>query len=198
MARNMESNAVLVIAGSGAPEARAQLDRLADEGALVLTLTREAVLGQDETLLMALRSAAGAALKQGRTVIVRSENWPGAADVTKKLAAKRFIPADEVERRVSTMLARVAEGVIKAGAGRRFVVVGTDTAGAFCQHLGITEMVVVGEVAPGLPALLAKQHGARTESGPVPLLLALKPGAGGGPETLFQAVTNLERLYAAH
>jgi uncharacterized protein YgbK (DUF1537 family) len=178
---------ILVIAGSAAPEARAQLERLAEAGALVLTLTREAVLTQDETLLMALRSAAGAALKQGRHVIVRSENWPGAAEVTRRLAAKRYIPAEEVERRVRTMLARVAEGVVKAAATRRLVAVGTEVGDALCAQLGITERQVVGEAAPGLVvwrAMVAND----------PVFLVLQPGSKGAPETLRQAVATLAGL----
>ncbi|HLO02387.1 MAG TPA: nucleotide-binding domain containing protein, partial [Symbiobacteriaceae bacterium] len=147
------THGILVIAGSDAPEARAQLERLAEAGALTLTLTREAVLGQDETLLMALRSAAGAAVKEGRPVVVRSENWPGAVEVTRRLAAKRYIP--EIEQRVATMLGRVAEGVVKAGAGSRLIVVGTDTGEAVCRQLQITERAVTREVAPGLPVLRA-------------------------------------------
>lgn len=178
---------ILVITGSDAPQARTQLERLAEAGALVLTLTREAVLNQDETLLMALRSAAGAALKQGRPVIVRSENWPGAAEVTRRLAAKRYIPAEEVARRVLTMLARVAEGVIKAGASERIIAVGTETGEALLRHLGINEREIVGEAAPELPALRAAALG-------VSLLLALKPGAAGDPDTLVQAAQNLAAL----
>lgn len=182
-----QHSALLVIAGSAAPEARTQLERLAEEGALVLTLTREAVLTQDETLLMALRSAAGAALNQGRHVVVRSENWPGAAEVTRRLAAKRYIPAEELERRVRTMLARVAEGVVKAGAGRRILAVGTDTGEALCRQLQIAERKIVGEAAPGLPALMVT-------AGTTPLLLALKPGSTGAPDTLVEAVANLAAM----
>jgi uncharacterized protein YgbK (DUF1537 family) len=183
---------ILVIAGSAAPEARAQLERLAEAGAQVLTLTREAVLTQDETLLMALRSAAGAALKQGRHVVVRSENWPGAAEITRRLAAKRFLSAQEVERRVSTMLARVAEGVVKAGAARRLVTVGSDTGEALWRHLGLTKREVVGEVATGLSALLVD---AAVGSGP--LLLVRKPGRSGEPDTLLQAVLHLAAMDVA-
>lgn len=203
-----DSRGILVIVGSDAPETRAQLERLSEAGALVLTLTREAVLGQDETLLMALRSAAGAEVKEGRTVVVRSENWPGAAEVTRRLAAKRYIPA--VEERVATMLARVAEGVVKAGAGRSLIVVGTDTGEAVYRQLQVTERAVIGEVTPGLAVLRAESGLARSAVRAEPaareragsdlvgsLLLVLKPGAYGGPESLLEAVAKLAALELA-
>jgi uncharacterized protein YgbK (DUF1537 family) len=120
---------------------------------------------------------------------MRSENWPGAAEVTKRLAAKRYIPAAEIERRVTTMLARVAEGVIKAGAGSRLVAVGTDTGEALCRHLGIDERTVVGEASPGLTVLQVTAAGK-------PVLLVLKPGSTGEPESLVQAVANLVAIEA--
>lgn len=178
-------NGILVIAGSDRPEARAQLERLAEAGALTLTLTREAVLGQDETLLMALRSAAGAEVKAGRPVIVRSENWPGAVEVTRRLAAKRYIPA--VEERVATMLARVAEGVVKAGAGERLIVIGTDTGEAVCRQLQIGERTAIGEVAQGLPVLRVQSGLARAPVSAGGSALGSGPaqaGSGGGPEAV--------------
>lgn len=199
---------ILVIVGSDRPAARAQLERLAEEGALVLTMTREAVLRQDETLLMALRSAAGAAVKDGRPVVVRSENWPGAVEMTRRMAAKRYIPA--VEERVATMLARVAEGVVKAGAVDRLIAVGTDTGEAVCRQLQISEREVIGEVAAGLPVLRVQSELLRSpvrvgqswteslaesaQSVVGPLLLVLKPGGHGEPESLLQAVATLAAL----
>jgi uncharacterized protein YgbK (DUF1537 family) len=173
----------LVLCGSFAPAARAQVERLADEGALVLTLHREAVLNQDESFLMGIRSGAAAAIKQGRNVVVRSENWPEAAVVTRKLAAKRFIPVAEVEHRVLSMLARAAGDAVEAGGCRRLVAVGTDTCAAMCSQLGVADMTVLKAVAPGLPGLLV--------SGPRHLLLALKAGGTGTPDALVEAVRSM-------
>ncbi|MFZ5825377.1 MAG: amphi-Trp domain-containing protein [Bacillota bacterium] len=171
---------ILALVGSAQEAARAQVERLSDEGALVLTLSREAVLNEDETFLMGIRSGAAAALKQGRHVVVRSENWPGAAEVTRRMAAKRAIPPEEVERRVATMLARVGEGVLAATGGRRLAVVGTETGAALCRQLNLAELLPLGEAAPGVPALLA--------AGDQPLLLVWKPGGSGEPEALSQAI----------
>lgn len=174
----------LVLAGSAKPAARAQVDALADDGALVLTLTRQAVLDQDETFLMGLRSGAAAAIKQGRNVVVRSENWPEAVEMTRRLAAKRWISADEVERRVRTMLARVAEGVVHAvghaGVLRQVIAVGTETSAAVCEQLQIGELRLLYEVCPDLPIMLAQTA--------QPLYVVLKSGASGEPDALRRAI----------
>lgn len=180
----------LVVSGAVAPAARAQLEQLADSGALVLTLHRDTVLNQDESFLMGIRSGAGVAAVHGRDVVVRSENWPEALLVTRKLAEKRWISADALERRVRLMLARVAQGVVlEAKCTRKLIAVGRETSAAVCEQLAITELVVVAEVAPGLPAMLAP--------GPQPFLLVVKAGAGQGPAALVQAVAGLTHLTQA-
>lgn len=177
------SAGTLVLVGSCAPQARAQVEHLADEGALVLTIPREAVLNRDESYLMGIRSGAAAAVKVGRTVVVRSENWPEALLVTRKLAARRGITVDELERRVRTMLAGVAQGAVESAGARRLIGVGTETSAALCEALGITELVTLREVAPDVPVLLAP--------GVRPLLLVLKSGTSGEPDLLGRAVTDL-------
>lgn len=180
------SGGTLVVVGSANPVTRAQVERLADEGALVLTLHREAVLNQDETYLMGIRSGAAAAIKQGRNVVVRSENWPEAITVTRLLAAKRRIPAEEVEQRVSSMLARVGEGVVMAANPQGVIVVGTETGAALCRQLGISALAEVSQVVPGLPVMHSTEQG--------PLRLILKPGGFGGPDTLVEAISHLAAL----
>lgn len=175
----------LVLAGSCLPEARAQVDRLADEGALVLTLPREAVLNLDETYLMGIRSGAAAAIRQGRIVVVRSENWPEAAVITRRLGARRGIPAEEIDQRIVAMLARVGHDVVQTTSARRLVAVGTETSAALCRQLGITELIVGKELAPGVPALLVPGPGPEP-----PLLLVLKAGSTGGPDTLLPVVAS--------
>lgn len=140
---------VLVLVGSAREQARAQVERLAEQGALVLTLSREAVINQDETILMGIRSGAAVAMRTGRNVVVRSENWPGAAEVTMRLAAKRGIPAEEIERRVLAMLARVGEGVLAATGSRRVVVVGTETGRALCRQINLTEPLLLTWIPGG-------------------------------------------------
>lgn len=182
------SGGTLVLVGSYMPQARAQVERLADEGALVLTLHREAVLNRDESYLMGIRSGAAAAIKQGRNVVVRSENWLEALMMTRRLAAKRGIPVDVLESRVREMLARVGQGVVQAAGARQLIVVGTETSATVCRLLGMTEMVLLREIAPGLPFVLVP--------GPSPLLLVLKSGTSGEPDVLTQAAAHLANVTA--
>lgn len=176
----VQSGGALVLVGSCAVQARSQVERLVDEGALLLTLTRETLLNQDESVLMGLRSAAAAAVRQGRTVVVRSENWPEAREVTRRLAARRGVPPAEIESRVGLYLGRVAEGALKALGHLKLVVVGTDTCGAVCRHLGVAE--------PTVPAA------AQTvlAGGAQPVRLLCRAGAAGGPGALIDAVQTLE------
>lgn len=181
--READGYGTLVLVGSAKPQARAQVERLAEEGALVLTLTRQAVLDQDETFLMGIRSGAAAALKQGRHVVVRSENWPEAVEVTRRLAAKRGIAPDEVEQRVRQMLARVGEGVVRAIHLGQMIAVGADTCAALCRQLGLGEPAMLPEAGPGLRTL--------SVPGPEPLQLVLKAGDSGDADTLWQAIQSL-------
>lgn len=181
-------SSILVISGSYLPQARAQVEQLADRGALVLTLNREAVLNQDESYLMGLRSGAAAAVKQGRNVVVRSENWPEAVEVTRRLGARRGIPVDELEARVRTMLARVALGAVQSAEARKVIALGTETGAAVREALGAGEAEALGEAVPGAPALLV--------SGPTPVLLVLMPGSVGQPDALAEAAIRLDELAA--
>jgi|GEM_PF-3933988 len=138
----------LVLVGSYAPAARAYVDQLADDGALVLTIPREAVLNQDESYLMGIRSAAAGAVKQGRTVVVRSENWPEAVLMTRRLAEKRLISPEALDQRVRQMLARAAVGVLHASGARRLIVVGRGTGAETLGLVGDQEGLRV-EVRPG-------------------------------------------------
>lgn len=145
----------LVLVGSSAPQARALVDRLAEEGALVLTIHREAVLNEDESYLMGIRSGAAVAIRQGRTVVVRSENWPEALLVTRNLAARRGISAEQLEGRVLRMLARVAQGVVESTGCHQVLAVGTDTGAAVSAALA---------------------------AGAGPLQLVIRPGSSDGAE----------------
>lgn len=156
----------LILVGSTAPAARALVERLAGEGTLVLTISRQAVLDADESFLMGIRSGAAVAIKRGQTVLVRSENWAGALEVTLKLAAKRWIPAETVSERVRGMLARVAAGVLEATGCGTLAVVGTETGQAVCERLGIADPQA------GLP----------------PLRLLLQEGSTAEAERLLQAI----------
>ena len=181
-----DAGGVLVLAASVMPQTQAQVAALAEAGALVLTLTGEAALTDPEGAFAGLTAAAAEALQGGRHVVVRSENWPVAVAATQALGARLGLDRAAVGKRISTLLARVGEAVLNTTGSRRLITLGGDTSAAACRQLGITETVVLQEIAPGLPSSLAP--------GPRPLLLVLKSGSFGGPDFGLKAIAHLQSL----
>lgn len=177
---------VLAIAGADSSLARAQTEAAAEAGALLLTMTREAVLDSNETFLMGLSAGAATALKQGRDAVIRSENWTGASEVTRRLGAKRGIPGWEVERRVRTLLARAALQVMNGTGASCLIAMGGETAGAAVRALGLAELIPAPEV-PGETAWLVG-------TGEHPVLLGLRHGPTGGEQGLVDALAEARRL----
>lgn len=176
---------MLVIAGSVMPQTRAQVETLQAHGAHVLTLDGAAALGDPDGAVRRLTLEAIAHLDAGRNTVIRTENWPEAVEATRRLGAAQGLAAVEVSRRLSALLARIAEGVLRQTDSRRLVTLGGDTSAAVCRQLGITETVVLDEIEPGLPASLAPD---------LPLLLVLKSGSFGKPEFVQKAIDHLARL----
>ncbi len=80
---------------------------------------------------------------------------------------------------VEEALARVAEGLVARGV-RRMVVAGGESSGAVVGRLGIRQLRIGGEIAPGVPWTYAEtRHG--------PVQLALKSGNFGGPDFFVDA-----------
>lgn len=177
---------VLVVAGSVMPQSRAQVAALEREGALVLTLEGELALTRPERAVSDLVLRAVEALGGGRHVVVRSQNSLEAVEATRRLGQLLGLDAVAVSRRISSLLARTARAVIDETGIRRLVVLGGDTSEAVCRELGVTETLILDEIAPGLPSSLAP--------GPEPLLLVLKAGSFGGPRFVLEAVEHLNRL----
>ena len=84
---------------------------------------------------------------------------------------------------VERTLAAVAKGLVAHGV-RQLVVAGGETSGACVQALGITQMQIGEQIAPGVPWCFAR-------SGDVPLHITLKSGNFGGPDFFAQAFTML-------
>lgn len=175
----------LVLAGSTMPQSRAQVDALAQAGATVLTLDGPAALGDPDGTAADLAERATASMTAGAHTVVRSENWPEAVEATR--AAGRELDLDPIatSRRISMALARAARETLAASGARRLIVLGGDTSAAACRALGMTEALVLDEIAPGLPAL-------RTVD-PPDLLLVLKSGSFGGPSFVLDAIAHLDR-----
>ena len=84
---------------------------------------------------------------------------------------------------VERTLAAVAKGLVAHGV-RQLVVAGGETSGACVQALGITQMQIGEQIAPGVPWCFA-------HSGDAPLHITLKSGNFGGPDFFAQAFTML-------
>ncbi len=101
---------------------------------------------------------------RGETILVHS-------------GARRGGDPHEIERR----LAAVAADAVEHGA-RRVVVAGGETSGAVTRALGVRELAVGTDIAPGVPWM--------TTIGSEPQLsLALKSGNFGGPDFFLEALT---------
>ncbi|MGE5673494.1 MAG: four-carbon acid sugar kinase family protein [Mycobacterium leprae] len=181
-----DAGGVLVLAGSVMPQTQAQVKALADAGALVITLDGRQALTTPDKAVSRIAIDAGGALAQGRHVVVRSENWPEAVEATRKLGAELGMDGVAVSKRISWLLARIGEAVLHGTGSRRLITLGGDTSAAVTRQLGITETVVLAEIAPGLPSTLAP--------GVNPLLLVLKSGSFGGPDFVLKAIDHLKEL----
>ena len=80
---------------------------------------------------------------------------------------------------VEDTLAAIAEGLV-AGGVRRLVVAGGETSGAVVSRLGVRQLQIGPQIAPGVPWTYA-------EGGSAPLHLALKSGNFGGPRFFAEA-----------
>ena len=87
---------------------------------------------------------------------------------------------EEGGRAIEQGLARIAEGLARAGV-RRLIVAGGETSGAAVDRLGLKAFLIGPEIAPGVPVL-------RTVGGGRAMLLALKSGNFGGPDFFADAV----------
>jgi 3-dehydrotetronate 4-kinase len=84
---------------------------------------------------------------------------------------------------VESALAAIAKGLVALGVGQ-LVVAGGETSGACVQALGISQLQIGEQIAPGVPWCYATSDGK-------PLHITLKSGNFGGPDFFMQAFTIL-------
>jgi uncharacterized protein YgbK (DUF1537 family) len=87
---------------------------------------------------------------------------------------------------VEQALARIARGLVEQGV-RQLIVAGGETSGACVQALGIAQLQVGLQIAPGVPWC----HATSDVQGSTPLHLALKSGNFGADDFFLQALARL-------
>ena len=98
-------------------------------------------------------------------------------------AVQNALGAERAGHLVEQVLARIAEGLVRAGV-RNLVIAGGETAGAVVGALGIRALRIGRQIDPGVPW---------TESiGDEPIALALKSGNFGSPDFFVKALAQLE------
>lgn len=100
-------------------------------------------------------------------------------------AVQEKLGRDAAGRLVEETLAAVARGLVIDGGVRRLVVAGGETSGAVVSALGVRQLRIGAEIAPGVPGTVAE---AELDAGPVPIALSLKSGNFGGPDFFAQAL----------
>lgn len=112
-------------------------------------------------------------------VLVHSTAGPSAVR-----AVQERLGASAAGELVEHALAAIAGGLVALGVGR-LVVAGGETSGACVQKLGITQMKIGPQIAPGVPWC----HAACAAAGPEGLHIALKSGNFGQDDFFSKATT---------
>ncbi len=117
-------------------------------------------------------------LMQSGPVLIYSTAEPAAI-----AAVQKQLGVQAAGALVERTLASVAKGLVDLGVGQ-LVVAGGETSGACVQALGINQMQIGPQIAPGVPWCFAHSNGK-------PLHITLKSGNFGGPDFFSQAFTIL-------
>ncbi len=98
-------------------------------------------------------------------------------------AVQNQLGVEEAGALVERTLAAIAKGLVALGV-RQLVVAGGETSGACVQALGITQMQIGPQIAPGVPWCFASSEG-------TPIHITLKSGNFGSQDFFTQAFTML-------
>jgi len=166
-----------VIAGSCSQATQDQVATMQRAGARCLAIdARKAAEDPDAQVASVLRFARES-LAQGPVLVYSTASPDIVKAVQSELGRERA--GDLVER----TLARIAQGLVGLGV-RRLVVAGGETSGAVVQALGITQLMIGPQIAPGVPATLSLSG--------EKLALVLKSGNFGGPDFFREALQVLK------
>jgi uncharacterized protein YgbK (DUF1537 family) len=173
---------VLTVIGSTRTETKRQAERLSERlGAVSIPLDIMKALNKDAQEEM-VKTAANA-IRIGHDVMLNSAPTPEVVSCTKAEAEKLGITPRELEARITSALAEVAESLLTLNISG-IVITGGATALAVTKQLETSEIDILDEVQPGVPVLRLDQYPAVT-----------KAGGFGQPDTLIQATKYLKRKH---
>ncbi|RVT53774.1 3-oxo-tetronate kinase [Rubrivivax albus] len=168
-----------VVAGSCSQATQAQVARFRASGQTAFSVDPLAIARGEDVVAAALQ-ALRPALAQGPVLAYAT------ADPAQVQAVQQALGAARAGALVEDTLARIACGLVQAGV-RQLVVAGGETSGACVQALGLSQLQIGPQIAPGVPWCHAVSPQA-----PDGLLLSLKSGNFGGPDFFLEAFTILE------
>jgi uncharacterized protein YgbK (DUF1537 family) len=172
-----------VVSGSCSQATRGQVARFQSRGGAAwaidpLMLTDDAAV--DRCVQQALAWATPR-LTQGPVLIYST------ADPVQVQAVQQQWGVQAAGERVEQTLARIAQGLVRAGV-RQLVVAGGETSGACVQALQISQLQIGAQIDPGVPWCYA--HSPLVDEA---LHLTLKSGNFGGEDFFHQAFVQLQR-----
>jgi uncharacterized protein YgbK (DUF1537 family) len=170
-----------VVSGSCSQATRGQVARFKAQGGEAvaidpLALTDDAAV---DRCVQETQAWADARLAHGPVLVYST------ADPAQVQAVQQQWGVQAAGERVEQTLARIAQGLVRAGV-RQLVVAGGETSGACVQALGITQLQIGAQIDPGVPWCHAQSP--LVEQG---LHLTLKSGNFGGEDFFHQAFVQL-------
>ena len=169
-----------VIAGSCSSATNAQVTQFVAAGGPAFAIDPLALARDGDVVGDVLRWARPL-LPKGPLLVYATAAPEAVATVQAKLGAQR------AGALVEQALARIASGLVERGV-RVLVVAGGETSGAVVQALGIRQLAIGPQIAPGVPWTSARSP----VGGGATLHVALKSGNFGGPDFFMQAFDMLE------
>lgn len=174
---------VVVVSGSCSPVTQRQILAARDAGFVDIAVDPVRLLtpSSEPAERQRLREQAGAALRDGHSVILHTSRGPDDARLT---AARRWSAASDtagsVGPRLATALGRSLQDVLDGRSLRRIVVAGGDTSGYVARQLGIEALELAAPVAPGSP--LCRIHTAQRHHPLSGAEIVFKGGQVGRPD----------------
>jgi 3-dehydrotetronate 4-kinase len=162
-----------IISGSCSAATLAQVAAFRDSGGAAFAVDARRLAHEPEAVVEEALAYARAQSAAGPVLVFST-----ASPETVKAIQADF-GRENAGERVEHALAAIAQGLVRQGV-RRLVVAGGETAGAVVQALGVSQLMIGPQIAPGVPATLSIK-GER-------LALVLKSGNFGGPDFFREAL----------